>query len=56
MRKCLRVEKARDGQDAAGQPDETDGDPGSTFAHPGSQRIDDGDVTIETKMTCIIPC
>ena len=44
MRDDLRVEKARDGQDTAGQPDESDGDPGDAFTHPRTQRMNNGDV------------
>jgi hypothetical protein len=46
VRKCLRVEKTRDGQDTAGQPDETDGDTSCALTHPRSQRINDGDITV----------
>lgn len=60
VRKRLRVEEARDGQDAAGQPDETDGDPGCSFTHPRSQWVDNGDVTIETmkqrRHMYVLPC
>jgi len=41
----LRKQKARDGQDTAGDPDEADGDPGDAFAHSRSQRMDDGNVS-----------
>ena len=44
MRDDLRVEKARYGQDTAGQPDESDGDPGDAFTHPRTQRMNNGDV------------
>lgn len=60
MRDDLRVEKARDGQDAAGQPNETDGDSGCAFTHPRPQWIDNGDVTIEImkqrRIILYVPC
>ena len=54
MRDDLRVEKARDGQDAAGQPDESDGDPGDAFAHPRSQRMNNGNVPVGERINHMI--
>jgi len=45
----LGVEDARNGQGKAGQPDECDGNSGNGFAHPGSQWVNDGDISIIEK-------
>ena len=43
MRYCLRVEKARGGQNATGAPDEDEDDTCGALAHSRSQRVNDSD-------------
>ena len=49
VRQDLGVEDARNGQGKAGQPDECDGNSGDGFTHPGSQWVNDGDISIIIK-------